>query len=828
MGCGSAKPLDVQDTQQIKTTSNHSKSSSSSSITQTETTKLYRRANHLIKNQKYDQATQLLERILEIDPEYIDAYYSKGIIQLDSNNLESAQKYFQITLEKQPNHALALNELASIMIQNKSYQQALGFLEKGFQSNPGIPDINYGLGYVLSRLKRKNEAIHYFDLAIKQEPTNKHYYVSKATTLSDLQQYDNALQTIQNALNIDSEYIDGVQALAYIYRQSKQYDKLEEVCNQILKLDNQNYFALNCKQEIQKKSGKQPQIPLKQITVEDQLKEAFQLQQDQKLTQALDLLNSILDKNASLLQALRLKAQIQIQFKLQAGSLITLNQILTIQPNDIDALKEKVKILEYLNKNEELLKCYDSILAQQSNFEIMEKKASILIKLDKIQEASQIYEYLYSQSNQDDPNIFIIRGKLLQTQKKFDDAIICLNDGHSKFPLNIEILNLLALIYKITMKEQLALEVYQKILNIVPSNQQYLYEKGLILFRLNNFSESFEIFSQLEKSQYTQKLDYYIGICHNEKKEYSDALKYLNLYIKNGKEDLEKVYFIMGQAYLYLLNFDEAIESYLRCIQLNPNNAEAYFQLGNVYKQDKLLEEAKKAYEQALKIDNQNNLYKQTLENLINEKSYLQDYRNSLLFTLITFIGCCQLDPKANDYEKKQNEKYLTLLTLLETHLKKRFKKIDKHFEQLKELIGQSYDMKLTLIDVSLFPIMQFWHNQKICKKKKDNNDLVVSMINAINTLINSNSEKILNFIQNGESLNNRFCVDYLSKCQHESYQKRSGNIGLFDGIKILGFLIKYHKEFNQETQSFSEFIADKYFVDEIQIFHDSYYHQNG
>ncbi|CAD8101039.1 unnamed protein product [Paramecium sonneborni] len=349
-----------------------------------------------------------------------------------------------------------------------------------------------------------------------------------------------------------------------------------------------------------------------------------------------------------------------------------------------------------------------------------------------------------------------------------------------------------------------------------------------MLFKLNNFQESFEIFSSLKKIDPSQNLQYYLGICHNEQHQYIDALKYLNQYVKTGKEDLEKVYLIIGQANLNLFKYDEAIESYLHCIKLNPNNSEAHFLLGNVYKQNKLLEEAMKAYEQALNIDNYNHLYKQALENLINEKSYLQDYRNSLLFTLITFIGCCQLDPKADGFEKKQNDKYLTLLTLMETHLKKRFKTIDKHFEQLKELIGQSYDMKLTLIDDTLFPIMQFWHNQKICKKKKDNNDLVFSMINAAKTLINQNNEKILNFIENGKSLNNRFCVDFLQKCQHELYQKRSGNIGLLDGIKIIGFLIKYHKEFNSETQSFSEFIANKYFIDEIQIFHDSYYQQNA
>ncbi|CAK89724.1 unnamed protein product (macronuclear) [Paramecium tetraurelia] len=845
MGCGSVKPVNVLETEQLNSSKIHSRTSSISEG-HTDITKLYRRANYLIQNEKYEQSTQLLNRILETDPDFVNAIYSKGIVELCQNKLDKAKKYFLTSLEKQPNHALALNELASLMIKEKQYNEALLNLEKGFQIDPNIPDLNYGLGYVLARLKRKTEAIQYFDMAIKQDPNQKHFYVSKATTLSDLKQFDKALEAVQIALKIDPQYIDGYQVLAYIYRHQKQYDKMEEACDVVLKLDAQNQYALNCKQESKKQNQlKQPPVPLESISVEDQLKEVRNLQVGQQHTLALSLLNQILEKDPVQLDALKLKAQIQIELKQQASGLVTLNQILSIQQNDLDALKEKginihsmdlVKILEYMNKSEEVLKCYELILSKETNFEFLEKKASTLIKLNRLQEASKIYEYLQSQSNQNDSKIFIIRGRLFQAQKKYEDAIICLNDGLTKFPQNLEILDLLAQMYKITKKEQKALEIYEKILSIDTTNEQYLYEKGSILFNQKNYNESFDIFLELKNSEYAQNLNYYLGFCYNQKKEYVEALKQLNLYLKTGKDNLEQVYFIIGTANQFLMKFDEAIDGYQNCISQNPKNSEAYFQLGNVYKQDKQIEDAQKAFEQAVKINPSNSVYKQALgiyklklqlDNITNEKSFLQEYRNSLLFTLITFIGSCQLDPKSPDFDKQQNEKYLTLLTLMEAHLKKRFNTLDKHFEQLKELIGKSYDMKLTLIDDTLFPIMQFWHNQKICKKKKDNNDLVVSMINSVKSMINSNNEKILNSIQNEKSLNNRFCVEFLSKSQHESYQKVSGNAGLQDGIKILGFLIKYHKEFNSETKSFPEFIANKYVADEIQIFHDSYYRPN-
>ncbi|CAD8100878.1 unnamed protein product [Paramecium primaurelia] len=122
-------------------------------------------------------------------------------------------------------------------------------------------------------------------MAINQDPNQKHYYVNKTTTLSDVKLYDNALKEIQFALKIDSQYHDVNQAfnINHLHQQgdiyinicqSKQYEKVEKACDQVLILDSQNQYVLNCQQEIPKKISKQqPQVSQVQISVQYQLKE---------------------------------------------------------------------------------------------------------------------------------------------------------------------------------------------------------------------------------------------------------------------------------------------------------------------------------------------------------------------------------------------------------------------------------------------------------------------------------------------------------------------------------------------------------------------------
>ncbi|MDR1602709.1 MAG: tetratricopeptide repeat protein [Tannerella sp.] len=52
----------------------------------------------------------------------------------------------------------------------------------------------------------------------------------------------------------------------------------------------------------------------------------------------------------------------------------------------------------------------------------------------------------------------------------------------------------------------------------------------------------------------------------------------------NEKQKQAKEYFQRGYAYYYKGDYDKAIESYHKAIELKPDYAEAYYNQGNAYK----------------------------------------------------------------------------------------------------------------------------------------------------------------------------------------------------------------------------------------------------
>lgn len=76
---------------------------------------------------------------------------------------------------------------------------------------------------------------------------------------------------------------------------------------------------------------------------------------------------------------------------------------------------------------------------------------------------------------------------------------------------------------------------------------------------------------------------------------------------------------LMELAKFYFLNskYDEAIEELQKILEINPGNAEAYYNIGLIYENKNQKEDARKMYEKALSIDSDYKLAREHLNKLI-------------------------------------------------------------------------------------------------------------------------------------------------------------------------------------------------------------------
>jgi len=73
----------------------------------------------------------------------------------------------------------------------------------------------------------------------------------------------------------------------------------------------------------------------------------------------------------------------------------------------------------------------------------------------------------------------------------------------------------------------------------------------------------------------------------------------------------------MGKFYFLNSKYDEAIEEFENVLNINPRNAEAYFQIGITKEAKNEIDCAKKMYEKAIKLNPHNKSARERLDKLI-------------------------------------------------------------------------------------------------------------------------------------------------------------------------------------------------------------------
>lgn len=146
---------------------------------------LYLKAYSQIKLNKLKDASTSISQLLQINPNYNDAYFLKGLISAIKEKYPDAISHFNKVLDITPNHEKALYNRALAKGLLEDYNEAIKDLDKCLSLNP-----NYALAFY-----------------------NRAYWYEI------LENYDKAIADYNNAIKIDKHYTEAYLALTYAYYQ---------------------------------------------------------------------------------------------------------------------------------------------------------------------------------------------------------------------------------------------------------------------------------------------------------------------------------------------------------------------------------------------------------------------------------------------------------------------------------------------------------------------------------------------------------------------------------------------------------------------------------
>ena len=92
----------------------------------------------------------MLDRAIEIQPDFAPAYYNRGIELAGEGKMKEAISYTQKAVELKPNLPMSHNELAKLLASQCRWREAIGHLEIALELDPNAIVVQENLAWVLA------------------------------------------------------------------------------------------------------------------------------------------------------------------------------------------------------------------------------------------------------------------------------------------------------------------------------------------------------------------------------------------------------------------------------------------------------------------------------------------------------------------------------------------------------------------------------------------------------------------------------------------------------------------------------------------------------
>ena len=197
---------------------------------------LFEKAVGLHQASQLQEATEIYDEILKIDPNHFDALqlsatihahtgqlsvsldlFAKAIKVNDKNpkilnnygyvlaqagHLDVAQNVYERAVKLDPNYLDALNNLANLHQQKGDFDKSIVLYDKITQLNSTYLQAYFNKGVALQRSARLEEALRSYDNALHLKPDYFDAYLNKATVLKDMKRYEESLNMYRQILTV--------------------------------------------------------------------------------------------------------------------------------------------------------------------------------------------------------------------------------------------------------------------------------------------------------------------------------------------------------------------------------------------------------------------------------------------------------------------------------------------------------------------------------------------------------------------------------------------------------------------------------------------------
>jgi type IV pilus biogenesis/stability protein PilW len=159
----------------------------------------------LYRQREIPKAIHAYQRVIELDPTYVEAYNNLGIIYQDIGDFDKALEAYHKAIEVNPKYEKAYNNLGILLFLNNRNEESIQAFQKAIEINPGNIESYINLGILLKKQGEFNKAIECFQKALTINPLKGEAHYNMGMLYEQLGDYNLAIGHYQRFIQLSSK-----------------------------------------------------------------------------------------------------------------------------------------------------------------------------------------------------------------------------------------------------------------------------------------------------------------------------------------------------------------------------------------------------------------------------------------------------------------------------------------------------------------------------------------------------------------------------------------------------------------------------------------------
>lgn len=202
--------------------------------------------NNELSDQNYKEAIRLYTEAIGKNPQFKEAYNNRGVAFYQTERYaEAVNDYTFAILQIDPDYVDAYKNRFEASLAAGNFNRALSDAEYLSKNYPDSTYTYFYEGLALTELKRFDEAIEKFGIAYDKKPSDAEALVNQANAYYMSNRFDQAKTLLQKAMTIDAAEPNIYNTLALIATQEENYEEALEQVSQAIALDRMNAYFNN-------------------------------------------------------------------------------------------------------------------------------------------------------------------------------------------------------------------------------------------------------------------------------------------------------------------------------------------------------------------------------------------------------------------------------------------------------------------------------------------------------------------------------------------------------------------------------------------------------